>query len=188
MHFKYLYLFVLAVPHLSCSVWTLSCSMCDLVPWSGIKSGSPGLGTQSLNHWTTRKALFIFLLLPCGTFSRFLPNGTLYHLSFYYPTKDSSRTTWLYNLILIGSRNFIKVFYSLPKLTLSCESTSVVSDSLWSHGLYSSWNSPARILQWVAVPFSRGFSQLRDRTQVSHMAGGFFNSWAIKEAQEYWSG
>ena len=31
----------------------------------------------------------------------------------------------------------------------------------------------ARILEWVAVPFSRG-SQSRDRTQVSHIAGGFF--------------
>ena len=40
----------------------------------------------------------------------------------------------------------------------------------------------------VAVPFSRGFSQPRDRTQVSHIAGGFFTSWATREAQEYWSG
>ena len=32
----------------------------------------------------------------------------------------------------------------------------------------------ARILEWVAFPFSRGSSQPRDRTQVSHIAGGFF--------------
>ena len=32
----------------------------------------------------------------------------------------------------------------------------------------------ARILEWVAMPFSRGSSQPRDRTQVSCMAGGFF--------------
>ena len=32
----------------------------------------------------------------------------------------------------------------------------------------------ARILEWVAFPFSRGSSQPRDRTQVSHTAGGFF--------------
>ena len=31
-----------------------------------------------------------------------------------------------------------------------------------------------RILGWVAVPFSRGSSQARDRTQVSHTASGFF--------------
>ena len=32
----------------------------------------------------------------------------------------------------------------------------------------------ARILEWVAFPFSRGSSQPRDRTQVSHIAGRFF--------------
>ena len=31
----------------------------------------------------------------------------------------------------------------------------------------------ARILEWVAIPFSRGCSQLRDQTQVSPTAGGF---------------
>ena len=34
----------------------------------------------------------------------------------------------------------------------------------------------ARILEWVAVPFSRGSSQPRDQTQVSRIAGGFFTS------------
>ena len=33
-----------------------------------------------------------------------------------------------------------------------------------------------RILEWVAVPFSRGSSQPRDQTQVSRTAGGFFTS------------
>ena len=45
-----------------------------------------------------------------------------------------------------------------------------------------------RMLEWVAFPFSRGSSQPRDRTQVSRIAGEFFTSWAIREAQEYWSG
>ena len=40
----------------------------------------------------------------------------------------------------------------------------------------------ARILEWVAFPFSRGSSQPRDWTQVSHTAGEFFTSWATKEA------
>ena len=46
----------------------------------------------------------------------------------------------------------------------------------------------ARILEWVAFPFSRGSSQPRDWSQVSHTAGDFFTSWAAREAQEYWSG
>ena len=32
----------------------------------------------------------------------------------------------------------------------------------------------ARILEWVAMPSFRGSSRPRDRTQVSHIAGGFF--------------
>ena len=42
----------------------------------------------------------------------------------------------------------------------------------------------ARILEWVAFPFSRGSSQPRDRTQVSRIASGFFTSRATREAHE----
>ena len=34
----------------------------------------------------------------------------------------------------------------------------------------------ARILEWVAIPFSREPSQPRDQTQVSCTLGGFFTS------------
>ena len=34
----------------------------------------------------------------------------------------------------------------------------------------------ARILEWVAFPFSRGSFQLRDQTQVSCIVGGFFTN------------
>ena len=40
----------------------------------------------------------------------------------------------------------------------------------------------ARILQWVAIPFYRGSSQLRDQTQVSRTRGRFFTVWASREA------
>ena len=33
----------------------------------------------------------------------------------------------------------------------------------------------ARILEWIAMPSSRGSSQPRDGAQVSHIAGGFLN-------------
>ena len=42
--------------------------------------------------------------------------------------------------------------------------------------------SQATILEWVAICFSRGSSQARDRTQVSWMAGRFFTIWATREA------
>ena len=46
----------------------------------------------------------------------------------------------------------------------------------------------ARILKWVAMPFFRGSSQPRDKTQAFCTAGGFFTVWATREAQDYWSG
>ena len=44
-----------------------------------------------------------------------------------------------------------------------------------------------RMLEWVVFHFFRS-SQPRDKTQVSCIAGGFFTSWATREAWEYWSG
>ena len=39
----------------------------------------------------------------------------------------------------------------------------------------------ARILEWIAMPSSRGSSQPRDRTQVSCIAGRFFIIWATSK-------
>ena len=67
-------------------------------------------------------------------------------------------------------------------------SRSVVSDSLRPvdcsppsssvHGILQ-----ARILEWVAISFSRGSSRPRDRTQVSRIAGRRFNLWATRGTQ-----
>ena len=40
----------------------------------------------------------------------------------------------------------------------------------------------ARILEWVAIPFSRGSSWPRDQTRVSCIAGRFFTIWGTKPA------
>ena len=57
----------------------------------------------------------------------------------------------------------VKVAQSCPTLCDSMDYT--------IHGILQ-----ARILEWVAFPFSRGSSQPRNQTQVSHTAGGFFTS------------
>ena len=66
------------------------------------------------------------------------------------------------------------------------ENHSVVWDSV-THGLPGSSVQgilQARILEWVTMPFSRGSSQPRDLTQVSHIAGRFcFNIWATWECK-----
>ena len=62
-------------------------------------------------------------------------------------------------------------------------SCSVMSNFLQPHRWGSSVHGilQARILQWVAIPFSRGSSPPRDRTWVSCIAGGSFTIWATKE-------
>ena len=62
----------------------------------------------------------------------------------------------------------VKVAQSCPTL---CNSTDYTV-----HGILQ-----ARILEWVAVPFSKGSSQPRDRTQVSCNAGRFLTSWATRK-------
>ena len=42
----------------------------------------------------------------------------------------------------------------------------------------------ARILEWVAMPSSRGSSQPRDQTQVPPVTGRFFTVWATKEVHK----
>ena len=66
---------------------------------------------------------------------------------------------------------------SLGRVWLSETPWTVARQALLSMGILQ-----ASILEWVAMPSSRGSSQPRDRTQVSHMAGGFFTIWATREA------
>ena len=64
--------------------------------------------------------------------------------------------------------DFKKKNYVLWLVTQSCPTLFDPMDYT-VHGILQ-----ARILEWVAVPFSKGSSQPRDRTQVSHIAGRFF--------------
>ena len=45
----------LAAPGLGCGMWNHSCSVWDLVPWSGIDPRPPALGAWMLSNWTSRE-------------------------------------------------------------------------------------------------------------------------------------
>ena len=47
------------------------------------------------------------------------------------------------------------------------------------HGIFQ-----ARILEWVAMSFSRGSSWPRDRIRISNIAGRLFTTWATREMKE----
>ena len=69
--------------------------------------------------------------------------------------------------------------WSEVKVTQSCPTLCDTMDCT-----VSPWNYPGQDIG-VAFPFSRGSSQTRDWTQVSHIAVGFFTSWAIREVQGF---
>ena len=63
----------------------------------------------------------------------------------------------------------MKVLVARSNLTL-CNPTDYSQPGPSVHGILQ-----ATVLEWVAMPSSSGSSPPRDQTQVSHMAGGFFN-------------
>ena len=47
------------------------------------------------------------------------------------------------------------------------------------HGIFQ-----ARVLEWIAISFSRGSSQPRDWTQISRITGWCFTVWATREVDQ----
>ena len=66
------------------------------------------------------------------------------------------------------------------------ERWSVVSDSLRPQGQHSPWNSPRQNTGVGSHSLSRGSSQPRGQTQISHIAGRFLPSWATREYRAYY--
>ena len=71
------------------------------------------------------------------------------------------------------------VQYDKVKVAQSCPTLCDPVDYT-GHGILQ-----ARTQECVAIPFSRGSSQPRDRGQVPCTAGWFFTSWAAREALQY---
>ena len=94
--------------------------------------------------------------------------------------KESDMTERLIHSL---SLSYDMCVYSLSRVRLFIIACIVAHQVPLSMGILQ-----ARKLDWVAILSSRGFSQPKDRTQVSCIAGGFFIAWATREAQEYWSG
>ena len=104
-------------------------------------------------------------------------------------------STWLFCMcISISLRATCGNYYSFPvKMSAPLSKNQLNTDEVKVAQLCPTFCDPmdymvhgilqARILEWVAFPFSRRSSQPRDWIQVSCIAGGFFTSWATREAQ-----
>ena len=81
----------------------------------------------------------------------------------------------------------IHLFFIIILCVLSCFSHAQLCESMNCsppgssvHGIFQ-----ARVLEWVAMPFSRGSSWLRDWMGDSCIAGRFFMIWATRKAPSY---
>ena len=110
-------------------------------------------------------------------------------LLFYIPTSHTPANQNTF-LKIPGTWSLLPSLQQLPWCPLLLPwkkkrkwSRSVLSNSLWFYGLYSLPGSSihgifqAKILEWVTISFSKGSSQRRDWTQVSHIAGRLFTIW-----------
>ena len=76
------------------------------------------------------------------------------------------------------------LFFGIKAMTnLKSESTSVLSNSLQTHGLYSPWNSLGQNTGVGSLSLLQGIFPTRNWTGVSRIAGRFSTSWATREAQ-----
>ena len=74
----------------------------------------------------------------------------------------------------------------VSSVVLVAQSYPTLCDPKDCRALLSTRILQARILEWVAISFSRGSSQLRDRTPFSCIAGRFFTTWAKQGGARYW--
>ena len=93
------------------------------------------------------------------------------------------QTTILYTFIcrwtirLFPCLKWSEVVQSYPTL---CDPMDCSLPGSSVHGIFQ-----ARVLEWVAISFSRGSAQPRVQTQVSHTTGRRFTIWATREAPRF---
>ena len=81
---------------------------------------------------------------------------------------------WLFWALKVKVKSFSRVWLFATPWASSLPGFSL-------HGILQ-----ARVLEWVAISFSRGSSRPRDRTHVSRIPGRRFNLWATGEGQGPW--
>ena len=106
------------------------------------------------------------------------------NISIVYSKDTHQRSLSLFKIMLKENSAPVSIlFISTPlfaSLNYICDPVDFSPPGSSVHGILQ-----ARILEWVAISFSRGSSWPRDWTQVSHIAGRCFNLWATREAPIY---
>ena len=148
--------------------------------WNQYQVGKP---KESWSHWGTQCRQSWELRTP-GEFDIW---KSLWFCDFYLQEVYQTLIVKMWEKFPHASRRrrekefFIKYSAVLSCSVVSdCDSTDCRLPGSSVHGIFQ-----ARILEWVAMPSSRGSSQLRDWTQVFCIAGRFFINWATREVLKY---
>ena len=120
--------------------------------------------------WVYGKYTFFWKTISSGVFLKRRARG----LNIFLNSKASMNFNFLQHVCLLVFKKKKKLIMRHVKVKVA-QSYSTLCDGMDYpvRGILQ-----ARILEWVVLPFSRGSSQPRDRTQVSPTAGGFFTHWA----------
>ena len=118
-----------------------------------------------------------YILCPCQ-----MSAPILYSWGFRY-SHHPLTNSWLQLIsnFLLSVSTWMSVKWKVKVLVtqsclIFCDPTNCSPPGSSVHGILQ-----ARILEWVAICFSRGSSQSRDQTQVSCIAGRLFTIWATME-------
>ena len=95
------------------------------------------------------------------------------------------RSLWASALFRRIPHAFVNILYTKwPVLSCSVVSDSATPWTLACQALLPMGILQTRILEWISMSSSRGSSQPRDWTQVSHIVGRFFTVWVTREAHK----
>ena len=158
-------------PHSSTFAWK--------IPWTEEPGRLQSMG--SLESDTTERLPFHFSLscigagngnpLQCSCLEN-LRDGGAWWAAVYGVTQSR---TWLKRLSSSSSFLILR-WFSRWVMSYSCDPMDCSPPGSFVH-----WILQVRILEWVAISFSRGSSWPRDRTQVFCIIGRFFTNWAMRE-------
>ena len=157
--------------------------------WSGVPLPSPAYGPYQVLKHRRHSEIFVELItLPFYFWIKKISNGSRYsfkweHFSWTIAVNDHSPTWGTSSFSVKGppakrapSHLAVQVLVVQSCPTL-CDPMDCSSPGSSVHGIFQ-----ARILEWVAISYSRGSSPPRDWTQVSCVAGQVFTVWATREA------
>ena len=146
--------------------------MTERLNWTELRNKE----VQGLGSWNQ--------FLKISNYPKPVPPVSLEHKVPHSPSWTPFRPCWCTTAAVTQDsirKRLQKVKVSVPQLCLTlCHPMDYSLPGSSVQGILQT-----RILEWVAIPFSKGSSQPRDWTQVPCIAGRFFTIWATREASPH---